>query len=41
MTVVCVPPGFHPPAEDTLALCAAVIGSLDGLTEELLHSFAS
>lgn len=41
MTVVCVPPGFHPPAEDTLALCAAVLGSLDGLTEELLHSFAS
>lgn len=41
MKVVCVPPGFHPPAEDTLALCAAVLDSLDDLTEELLHSFAS
>jgi len=41
MKVVCVPPGFHPPAEDTLALCAAVLDSLDDLTEERLHSFAS
>ena len=41
MKVVCVPPGFHPPAEDTLALCAAVLDSPDDLTEELLHSFAS
>ena len=41
MKVVCVPPGFHPPAEDTLALCAAVLDTLDGLTEELLRSFAS
>jgi beta-phosphoglucomutase-like phosphatase (HAD superfamily) len=41
MKVVCVPPGFHPPFEDTLALCAAVLDSLDDLTEELLHSFAA
>ena len=41
MKVVCVPPGFHPPAEDTLALCAAVLDTLDGLTEEFLRSFAS
>jgi len=40
MKVVCVPPGFHPPAEDTLALCAAVVDSLDDLTEELLRSLA-
>jgi HAD superfamily hydrolase (TIGR01509 family) len=41
MTVVCVPPGFHPPAEDTLALCGAVLDTLDGLTEDLLRSFAT
>jgi hypothetical protein len=40
MTVVCVPPGFHPPAEDTLELCGAVLDTLDGLTEELLRSFS-
>ncbi len=38
MAVVCVPPGFHPPAEDTLALCGAVLGSLDELTEDLVAS---
>lgn len=38
MAVVCVPPAFHPPAEDTLALCAAVLGSLDELTEDLVAS---
>ena len=38
MAVVCVPPTFHPPAEDTLALCAAVLGSLDELTEDLVAS---
>ncbi len=38
MAVVCVPPGFHPPAEDTLALCAAVLGTLDDLTEDLVVS---
>lgn len=41
MTVVCVPPGFHPPAEETLALCGAVLDTLDGLTEDLLRSFAT
>ena len=41
MTVVCVPPGFHPPAEDTLALCGAVLDTLDGLTEDLLRSFGT
>jgi len=40
MAVVCVPPDFHPPAADTLALCGAVIDSLDGLTEELLRTLA-
>ena len=40
MTVVCVPPGFHPPAEDTLELCAAVLDSLDDLTEDLVRSLA-
>lgn len=38
MAVVCVPPGFHPPAEDTLALCGAVLVSLDDLTEDLVGS---
>jgi HAD superfamily hydrolase (TIGR01509 family) len=38
MAVVCVPPGFHPPAEDTLALCGAVIVTLDDLTEDLVRS---
>lgn len=41
MTVVCVPPDFHPPAGDTLALCAAVLDTLDGLTDDLLRSFAA
>ena len=41
MEVVCVPPGFHPPAEDTLALCSAVLDTLDGLTEDLLVSFSA
>lgn len=40
MSVVCVPPGFHPPASDTLALAAAVIGTLDELTEDLVASLA-
>jgi HAD superfamily hydrolase (TIGR01509 family) len=40
MAVVCVPPGFHPPAEETLALCSAVLHSLDDLTEELVGSLA-
>jgi len=40
MVVVCVPPGFHPPAEDTLSLCAAVLDSLDDLTEDLVRSLA-
>jgi HAD superfamily hydrolase (TIGR01509 family) len=38
MAVVCVPPGFHPPAEDTLALCGAVLDTLDDLTEDLVAS---
>lgn len=38
MAVVCVPPGFHPPAAATLALAAAVIPSLDDLTEELVRN---
>jgi HAD superfamily hydrolase (TIGR01509 family) len=38
MTVVCVPPGFHPPADHTLQLCAAVLESLDDLTEDLVRS---
>ncbi|MHB1007977.1 MAG: HAD family hydrolase [Propionibacteriaceae bacterium] len=38
MAVVCVPPAFHPPAEDTLALCGAVLTTLDELTEELVRS---
>lgn len=38
MAVVCVPPAFHPPAEDTLALCGAVLATLDDLTEDLVSS---
>jgi HAD superfamily hydrolase (TIGR01509 family) len=38
MAVVCVPPAFHPPAEDTLALCGAVLATLDDLTEDLIAS---
>jgi HAD superfamily hydrolase (TIGR01509 family) len=38
MAVVCVPPAFHPPAEDTLALCGAVLTTLDELTEDLVRS---
>jgi HAD superfamily hydrolase (TIGR01509 family) len=38
MAVVCVPPGFHPPDADTLALCGAVIVTLDDLTEDLVGS---
>lgn len=38
MAVVCVPPAFHPPAEDTLALCGAVLPTLDELTEDLVRS---
>ena len=41
MAVVCVPPGFHPPADDTLQLCAAVLESLDDLTEDLVRSLAT
>src|SRR5665811_2364255 len=40
MTVVCVPPCFHPPADDTLLLCAAVLETLDDLTEDLIRSLA-
>jgi len=40
MAVVCVPPGFHPPAQETLAFCAAVVDSLDELTEELVRSLS-
>lgn len=40
MAVVCVPPGFHPPAQDTLLLCAAVLETLDDLTEDLVRSLA-
>jgi HAD superfamily hydrolase (TIGR01509 family) len=40
MVVVCVPPGFHPPADDTLLLCTAVLESLDDLTEDLVRSLA-
>lgn len=38
LTVVCVPPGFHPPTADVLELAAAVLGSLDELDEALLAS---
>lgn len=38
MAVVCVPPAFHPPAQETLDLCAAVLDSLTGLTDQLLDS---
>ena len=40
MTVVCVPPGFHPPADDTLRLCGAVLEGLDELTEDLVRTLA-
>lgn len=40
MTVVCVPPGFHPPADDVLALCSAVLDSLAELDEPLLETLA-
>ena len=38
MAVVCVPPGFHPPADDTLQLCGAVLEGLDELTEDLVRT---
>lgn len=41
MAVVCVPPSFHPPAEVTLALCSAVLETLDGLTEDLVRSLVA
>ncbi len=37
MAVVAVPPAFHPPADDVLALAAAVIPDLDALTPELVR----
>jgi beta-phosphoglucomutase-like phosphatase (HAD superfamily) len=40
MAVVCVPPGWHPPAAETLTLCSAVLETLDDLTEDLLRSLA-
>jgi HAD superfamily hydrolase (TIGR01509 family) len=40
MAVVCVPPDFHPPAEETLSLCAAVLQTLDDLTGDLIGSFS-
>jgi HAD superfamily hydrolase (TIGR01509 family) len=40
MSVVCVPPAFHPPADRTLALCSAVLDTLDFLTEDLVRSLA-
>lgn len=40
MTVVAVPPHFHPPGADLLARCAAVIDSLVELTPELLAGLA-
>lgn len=36
MTVICVPPDFHPPTPDVQALAAAVLGSLADLDEPLL-----
>jgi beta-phosphoglucomutase-like phosphatase (HAD superfamily) len=38
LAVVCVPPGFHPPATETLRLCAAVLVTLDELTVDLVRS---
>ena len=38
LAVVCVPPGFHPPAEATLRLCSAVLETLDDLTVDLVRS---
>lgn len=40
LTVVCVPPGFHPPAADVLGLAAAVLASLDELDDALLAGLA-
>lgn len=37
LRVVAVPPHFHPPEEDVLALADAVIDSLDDLTPELVR----
>lgn len=36
MTVVAIPPHFHPPAPEVLDRCAAVLGSIDELTADLL-----
>ncbi len=36
MTVICVPPAFHPPAPEVQALAAAVLDNLDELDAELL-----
>ncbi|MDO5287765.1 MAG: HAD family phosphatase [Actinomycetia bacterium] len=38
MAVVVVPPAFHPPTQDLLDQCDAVISSLDELTLDLLRS---
>jgi HAD superfamily hydrolase (TIGR01509 family) len=40
MAVICVPPDFHPPAGETLALCSAVLHDLGELTEDLVGSLA-
>lgn len=37
MAVIAVPPHFHPPEPDVLALADAVIDDLDGLTVELVE----
>lgn len=36
MTVVAIPPHFHPPAQEVLDQCAAVLESIDELTPELI-----
>lgn len=36
MTVVAIPAHFHPPAQEVLQQCAAVLGSIDELTPQLL-----
>jgi beta-phosphoglucomutase-like phosphatase (HAD superfamily) len=41
LAVVCVPPGFHPPAADTLRLCSAVLETLDDLTVDLVRSLGA
>lgn len=41
MKVVAVPPDFHPPAADVLALADAVVDDLAGLTPELVRSMFS